>query len=460
MSLRSQVLRGSLYLVMREGFGMVLSIAAMLLITRSIGPEQYGIFAAAYGLTSFLQNFGHLGVGVYLVREAKDDRPALFHQASTLFVLLGTLLIAVFALCAPMIEQWSRLQGMSSILQALLLFSMPFLLAQVPMAKLERNLQFKQVAWVELLGQVLYCAIAIPLAMKGWGAWAPTIGWCAQQFQSWILLSVCARYVPKLHWDRHLMRDMLGYSLGISTSSWVWYLQVLVSPLVVGRFAGEASVGYIALATRLVEVLGFAKNATYRISISALSKVQDDRDRLRRAVTEGMGLQVLALGPLLVGASWLGPILLPKLFGPEWTPVMTVYPFIALCYLSNALFNLHSSVLYVLKQTWQVTYFHCAYVVVFVVGSIALVPHFQHIGYGMAQCIAIVTYGLIHRSLQQAIRSPNYRMALVWWLGFAVALFPAFLGWWVAAVLAVVLVLPQTRDHITGYVQTLRGAVG
>ena len=101
---------------------------------------------------------------------------------------------------------------------------------------------------------------------------------------------------------------MLSYSLGISASGWVWSLQSLINPLIVGRFAGEAAVGYVALAIRLVDVLGFAKAATYRISIAALAKVQGDRDRLRRAVTEGMGLQILVLDLCLLGR--LGSVLM------------------------------------------------------------------------------------------------------------------------------------------------------
>ncbi len=438
---------------------MVLSIATMLLITRSIGPEQYGIFAASYGIAVFLQNFGHLGIGIYLVRqEETETSPShnLFHQAFTLFLVLGIVMITIAGFAAPQIESWSRIRGMTPVLQLLLLFSMPALLSQVPMAKLERDLQFKQVAWVELLGQVLYFIVALALAMNHAGAWAPAIGWCAQQFQSMVLLLVCARYVPKLTWNPKIIRDMLGYSVGISASSWVWYLQSLIAPLVVGRFAGEAAVGYVALATRLVDVLSFAKNATYRISISALAKVQGDSDRLRRAVTEGMGLQVLALGPLLVGASWLGPILLPMFFGPEWSPVMSVYPFIALCSLSNALFNLHSSVLYVLKKPWDVTAFHAAYVILYAGLAMLLVPQFQDVGYGMAGACAIVTYWIIHLALVRAIGSPDYGMALLWWAGFSIALFQATLGWWVAIGLFGVLMMPQTRQCIMGYVHMMQ----
>jgi O-antigen/teichoic acid export membrane protein len=257
-------------------------------------------------------------------------------------------------------------------------------------------------------------------------------------------------------WDSAVIRDMLAYSMGISASGWVWSLQSLISPLIVGRFAGESAVGYVALAIRLVDVLGFAKGATYRISIAALAKVQGDPDRLRRAVSEGMGLQILALGPLLVAAAWLGPHLLPLAFGDKWNPVMEVYPYIALCYMSNALFNLHSSVLYVLKKPGQVTIFHGAYVIVFAVMAFLLVPSMRHVGYGVADSIAICTYGFMHFFLAQAVGSPDYRLPLIWWAGFSIALFQSTLGWGVALALAFVLLIPNTRLKIQGYVRSMR----
>lgn len=437
---------------------MVLSIAAMFLITRAIGPGQYGIFASAYGLTIFLQSFGNLGIGVYLVRQEGEQEARLSDQAFALFVVLGGLVITIAFLAAPLIEAWSRLNGLTQILQMLLLFSFPMLLAQVPLAQLEHQLQFKRIAWVELLGQLLYLLIAFPLAQKGFGAWAPAVGWCAQQVQSFTLLMLCAKYRPRWVWDWKIIQDMLSYSIGISASGWVWSLQSLISPLIVGRFAGEAAVGYVALAIRLVDVLGFAKGATYRISIAALAKVQGDRDRLRRAVSEGMGLQILALGPLLVGAAWVSPYLLPLAFGDKWNPVMEVYPYIALCYMSNALFNLHSSVLYVLKKPGQVTMFHAAYVLVFALSAFILVPMMRHVGYGVADSIAVLTYGLIHLSLSQAVGSPDYRLPLLWWAGFSIALFQSVLGWGVAGVLAFILLIPSTRHKIQGYVQSMQEA--
>ncbi len=71
MSLRSKVLQGGFYLAIRQGMGMLISLVGVLMITRAIGPEQYGLYASAFGLFYYLQNVSQLGIGVYLVRQAE-----------------------------------------------------------------------------------------------------------------------------------------------------------------------------------------------------------------------------------------------------------------------------------------------------------------------------------------------------------------------------------------------------
>jgi len=44
-----------------EGMGMAISLGGIVLLTRAIGPEQYGIFAAAFGF--YCQNV-QLGIAV------------------------------------------------------------------------------------------------------------------------------------------------------------------------------------------------------------------------------------------------------------------------------------------------------------------------------------------------------------------------------------------------------------
>ena len=457
MSLKTQVMRGGVYLVLRQGLGVFISLAGVMLVTKVIGPEKYGLYAATISIFLYVQMLSQLGIEVYLVRREGEEELGVYHQAFTLLLLqaFAGMLLAFLAL--PLIESWVRLEGFRPVAQVMFLGLPVVLLSQVPMARLERNLDYKRVALIELLGQLFYYVIAFPMAFQGAGVWALVAGWWLQQLQSLALLYWSSGYRPRFAWDWALVKQMLGYSLGFSTSVWVWQLRTLINPLLVGRYAGAEAVGYVALAIRIIDILSFVKTATWRISIATLGRLQGDRERLRRAVTEGMGLQILALGPLLVVVSWVLPVLIPLVFGDRWLPVVAVYPYIALSNLINSMFNMHSSTLYVLRRNWEVTAFHIVYMALFVGAALVLLPRLGLVGYGWAEVVTLASYIVIHFYLVRDIGSPDYRLAGLWCGTCGIALFAYQLGWWVVLGLVVVAFLPSTRQKLRDYIKSIKG---
>lgn len=459
MSLRAKVLQGGTYLAIRQGIGMALSLIGVLFLTRTIGPQQYGLYAAAFGLFNYFQNTCQLGILIYLVRHKQTDSKEIYHQAFTLLFLTSLLGVLIGTLSIPLLNNWLHLQGFGPIFQALLLSLPVTLLSQVPLDQLEQKLDYKQVAWMELVGQTLYFVVALTIAFNGGGAWGSAIGWWAQQLQMAVLFFGVTRYRPRFRWHPPLLLEMGRYSLGYSASNWTWQLRYLVNPLIVGRFLGAEAVGYIALANRMVEMLSFVKTATFRLSIAALAQLQESRDQLAQAVTNGMRLQVLALAPFLVIVSWLGPWLLPLMFGPKWSPAMEIYPFIAASMLANTLFVLHSSTLYVLNRNWGVMAFHLVHVALLVGTAFLWVPQYGLVGFGWAELATIASYVVLHLLLVQNISPPNYWFAGLLALTFGLALFSHQLGWWVVGVLLIVLLLPSTQQRFLDLWHGLRGRV-
>jgi O-antigen/teichoic acid export membrane protein len=458
MSLRQKIMSGGVYLTLRQGIGMLISLGGMLLLTRLIGPDNYGLYTAAYGVFWYFQIVSQLGIEVFLVRrEQQDESLAVYHQGFTLLLGLAVLGLGAGLLSLPLLQQWVNLEGFSGVARALFLTLPLVLVAQVPLAKMERELDYRRIAVIELANQMIYYLVALVLARQGWGVWAPVAGWWVQQVQALGLMYVCARYRPRLYWELPLAKQMLSYSVGFSTSFWIWQARILVNPLLVGRFGGAEAVGFVALAIRMTEVLGFVKQVTWRLSIAALAKFQDDPKRLRRAVNEGMGLQILALGPAIVALAWVLPVLLPILFGEKWLPVLQVFPFVALGSLTNSLFNLHSSVLYVLQKNWQVAVFHLVHLGLFSGAAVVLLPRLGLVGYGWAEVAAIASYAVVHGFLTRIVGNPDYRIPGLWWAAFAGALFVYQVGWWSMAGLLAISVLPSTHRRLQGYVASLKG---
>jgi O-antigen/teichoic acid export membrane protein len=457
MNLKQQVMSGGLYLALRQGVGMAISLGGVLVLTRLIGPEQYGLYAGTFGIFWYIQTIFQMGLDVYLVRHEGEETAIVHHQAFTLLLLLSFAGVAFAWLGMPLLQQWMKMAGFVDVARAMFTALPIVFLMKVPTAILERRLDYQRIAFIELANQVLYYIMALTLAFRGFGVWSAVIAWWIQQIQGVILYFVISRYRPQWHWNSALVMEMLRYGIGYSTSTWVWCLRALVNPLLVGGLVGAEAVGYVALAIRLAEVLGFVKTATWRIALSALAKFQGDRGRLLRAVNEGMGLQILALGPLLVAFAWVAPWLMPRLFGPEWLPVVAVFPFIAAGNLTNSMFNMHSSTLYVLKRNWEVTLFHLAHIALFGGASAFFLAKFGYIGYGWAELATIGSYAIIHHFLVKRVGTPNYTLPAIWWAGFVSALFVYQLGWWSGLGLLLVAVLPATHQKLREYVVSIRG---
>jgi len=458
-NLRARILSGGTYLAVRQVLGIVLSLCGVVVITRIIGPSQYGLYVSALGICTFAQNLGQAGIGIYLIRQPGRPEEEDFWVASTVLLIFGTVSLVLLQVLIPLLSAWVRMPGLAPLLRVLALL-LPVQLLSIPaMAKLEKALAYRKVASIEFVGQLIMYAVSIPLAFAHFGAWALVIGLSTQQVLLFFFAHYVSHYLPRPRWDRRRFRLMLGYSVGYSSSTWIWQARSLVNPLIVGKLLGAEAAGYVGITIRVVELLTFIKSVTWRVALSGLARIQDDRGRLLNAIREGMRLQILLTAPPLVAFSWIGVWMFPRLFGTQWQPVAVLFPFIAVGSLVNAVFNLHSSALYVLKYNLDVSMFHTVHILLFTASSWILVGRLGVTGYGWAELVALFGYTMIHWRLTKRVGTPQYGIALVWAIAAALALFWRQLGLWTLLALAVAFVWPGTLQQLRTYAKSIKGAV-
>jgi O-antigen/teichoic acid export membrane protein len=286
--------RGGLYLGLRYGLGILVSFVNMFVLPWWIGPHAYGLFVTALGLSGFLANLTRAGADTYLIRrEAEPDR-RMYAVAATLIGGISIVLMAVGIAATPLLIRWYASREFVPAYLATLLIVPLAGLAGPPTAKLERALNFRAVAGIELGGQVMASAVSILLAWRGFGVWAPVCGLLV--WQSWAAAGafVAARLIPRIAFDRDGARAMLSFGIGYTASLRVWQLRSLVNPLLVGRFAGAEGVAFVALAIRIAEGLGFVRVVAGRLAIAGLSRLQHDRDSFQAALQRALELQVLS----------------------------------------------------------------------------------------------------------------------------------------------------------------------
>lgn len=413
--------KGGLYLTFRYGLSVLVSLGNMLVMTWWIGPHAYGIFVTAVGLTTFLASLSRFGVDTYLIRCESTPGERDYHVAATLVLTISTASLLLGALGVPLLVRWFA-QPEFALPYLALLATVPLTaLVGIPIAKLERELNFRAVAGIELAGQLSAFAIALILAQRGLAVWAPVCGMVAWQIV--VFCSACrlSGFSTRCAWDVATARRMVVFGSGFTLSSRAWQLRTLVNPLVVGRLGGPEAVAFIAFAVRIAEGLSFVRTATGRLAIAGLAKLQSDPPRFRAALEEGLRLQVLLLGPLLCAFALAGPWLMPRFMGERWTPALGIYPFVAIAVLVNSVFSLQASALFVLQRQAAVVWAYCSHVALLAGATFLLLPRFGIVGYGCAELFACSAYLFIPFKLSQ-LAAISYTRLLPWLAVFSLPL--------------------------------------
>jgi PST family polysaccharide transporter len=404
-------LRNGAFLAARYLLGTLVSLGNMLVMTWWIGPHAYGVFVTAITMTAFLATLSRAGLDTYLVRSEFEPGSNPWKTASTIITGISTGLVFLGLVTIPALVRWYGTREFVGP-YVVLLASIPLVgLTGVPMAKLERELNFGRAAGIELTGQMLSLATAVALAWLGFGIWAPVAGQLVWQVFVLGAASVTSKTMPGFAWDLSQARAMLRYGLGLTASLRAWQLRTLVNPLLVGRIAGVEAVAYVAFAIRVAEGLGTLRLAAGRISLAALSRVQDNQELFRGSLQRALRLQVLTLGPLLVLFALCGRWIIARWIGVRWLPSMQIYPFVAAGVLVNSIYNLQASALFVLGRPWTVLRAYLAHVAILGGGTAFLVPLVGISGYGWAELAACLGYGFIHAPLSQVLPISYRRLA-------------------------------------------------
>ena len=388
----------------------------MLVLTWWIGPHAYGLFVTAIGLVAFLSSVSRGGVDTYLVRRTEPPNVHTYAIAQTVVVALSVSLALAGAAITPLLIHWFRSREFVSPYLVLLL-SVPLIgVTGVPTAKVERELNFRFLAWIELAGQSLGLVVSCALAWCGLGVWAAVAGQTA--WQGFLLVAVyrAARMPPSFAYDSAEIRAMLSYGIRVTASLRTWQMRTLVNPLLVGHFFGADGVALVALPIRMAEALGSIRQAAGRVAVASLARLQNDRERLRRALEESLYLQIMVLGPLLCVLTVFGPSIFRHVIGTRWIACLAVYPFVAAGVLINSVYNLQASALFVSGRAGVVMQAYLLHVTLLSAGTYVLLPRLGIVGYGWAELLACAGYTLIHWSFRGTL---SYRKLLPWFALFA-----------------------------------------
>jgi len=323
--LRKRSLRGGVATLTGQFGQFAAQLISTVVLARLLGPSDFGLVAMVSAITWFLAIFQDLGLSTATIQKheiSHDEVTALFWVNVAVSFALALMVVGLAPVLAFFYHQ-PQLIGIARVM------SLGFILGGLGIqhqAILQRQMRFTTLAAINVASYSAGAAVAVAMALAGAGYWAlvalPLVPNGARTAAWW----VACRWRPGRLRRTAGLRDLLafgGYLTGFNT---VNYVARNLDNVLIGWRWGPAALGQYSRAYSLLLMpLQQISIPISNVAISALSRLQDDPDRYRRAYRQILEKLTLLTSPLvafLIGTSgWVIAVVL----GPQWQEAARIF---------------------------------------------------------------------------------------------------------------------------------------
>lgn len=341
MELKHKAARGIIWSAIQRGGNQVISFLVFLVLSRLLGPEEFGLVALATIFTSFVQIFVDQGFSTAIVQFPEIEHEHL-DTAFWTAILVGVCLAAVGVGISGYVANFFREPALAPIVVWLSLGLVLISLSSTQQACLLRDLDFKGLATRTLVATVVGGGAGIAAALAGFGVYSLVIKALVVHLVGAIVLWNVSDWRPGFRFSLQHFRALFGFGSNITANNVLIFMSRRADNFLIGRFMGATALGYYSIAYNFIQMLLdlFVTTST-SVTISTFSRLQDDHDQMRQGFYKATRYSSLFAFPAFVGVALLSPSLISLLFGEKWlpsAPVMQVLALIGLIY-PIAIFN-------------------------------------------------------------------------------------------------------------------------
>jgi O-antigen/teichoic acid export membrane protein len=332
-NLKTKSVRGGIVALVAESADFAIRLGSVAVLARLLVPEYFGLLSMVTAFTSIADRFKDLGLSIATIQKKEITH----EQVSTLFWLNAAvgflMMILVIGLAYPLSLFYSDARLIP--ITAAIAISFPLsAMAVQHQALLRRQMKFTELAVVQIGSSLLSLALAIVMALKGFGYWALV----AREVSRSVFMATgswfCMPWVPARPSRQAGVGSMLKFGGNVTASNLVWLLCSSLDQVLIGKLFGAASLGIYRQGFQLILApINQLSFPVQTVGESALSRLQHDPEKYRCYYRKLLSILSLFTMPLVVFlAVYAGPFIRFAL-GERWigaTPIFQVLAIAAL----------------------------------------------------------------------------------------------------------------------------------
>ncbi len=315
-----------------HGFQQVFLYATILVLAAVLPPSAFGTVAAAIAVLTVAGLLVESGVRGSIIA-AKELTAEKIYGALLVSVAVALLLGSVVVMFADHLGALFAEGGDAAVFRVMAAGLLVAALGVVPIGVLQRAMRFRAYSTIGMGTTLIAAVTAMSAALAGAGVWALV----ARHLVAGVLLTVLAwiaarNLLPRterkagsraFRWPKRIRRPENAVGFSVVAASYV--LAMTFDDLLVGSATNATQLGFYALAFSLA----FAPLTQFSWQLGGVLfpavAATRDRETVARRTVKTARLVGLVLLPLVPPAIVLAPVVLPAVFGREWTPMVAPF---------------------------------------------------------------------------------------------------------------------------------------
>lgn len=306
----------------------VIYFVRLLILARLLAPEAFGLLAIAAIAVSVLMRLSDFGMIPALVQ--RRDATVAQHDAAWTVGLMRAFFVALaLVLAAPLVARLFGEPAAVPIIQALALRPLIDAAASIGIAKLTRELRFRELALIYVPGALADIVVAVSSAPYI-GVWALVAGALAGSAVTVIVSYWLAPHRPRVVLDWSAIAPLVHFGRWVLMASIVALAGTFATQLAVSRSLGAAALGLYFLALKIAMLpIEAASSVVGAVAFPMFARLRDDAV----ATANAFATVLSGLCLLLVPAYALLYVVAPELeqaLGDRWVGTAPVVRILAL----------------------------------------------------------------------------------------------------------------------------------
>lgn len=320
MSNTQKAINGGKWITISTVIATSFQFLQMAILARLLEPGDFGIVSISTLVISFFQIFSHLGFANSIIYKQESDRNVL----STLYfmnMIAGLFVFILIHLCSPLIISFYHEPKLGRVLNLSSFYFLIVYFGQIYAFLMEKELRFKSIAIIDIVGTVVGTTVTIVLAFQDYRELSLIIGALVMQVVRSVLQIILGfpMFRPAWFFDLREAKEHLRFGMYNMGDGFLGYVQFNSDNILIGGMLGVKMLGYYTIAYQLAIFPLIKLNPIIlQVAYPILAKMKDDMAELKKSYLKILDVLSYCNLPLLAGLFITADSVVPLIYGPGW----------------------------------------------------------------------------------------------------------------------------------------------